>query len=69
MKKEIKRTPITFNGEDGFEVLYEDTEIWSGDACEYCMYEEWNDWIVTFASCEEVHGCGNRQPTYFQFIK
>ena len=29
MKTEIKRTPITFNGEDGFEVLYEDTEIFS----------------------------------------
>lgn len=69
MKKEIKRTPITFNGEDGFEVLYEDTEIWSGDACEYCMYEEWYGWEECSAPCAVVHGCYLRKPTYFQFIK
>lgn len=69
MKKEIKRTPITFNGEDGFEVLYEDTEIWLSEACWYCMYEEWNDWSETLAPCNIVHGCGSGKPTYFQFIK
>lgn len=69
MKKEIKRTPITFNGEDGWEVLYEDTDIWSGDACKYCMYEKWNGCSETLASCDIVHGCGFYQPTYFQFIK
>lgn len=69
MKKEIKRTPITFNGEDGFEVLFEDTEIWHGDACEYCMYEEWFGWEEAAATCDLVHGCGLCKPTYFQFIK
>lgn len=69
MKKEIKRTPITFNGKDGFEVLYEDTEIWQGDVCEFCMYNEWNDWSEGAATCDVVHGCGFGRPTYFQFIK
>lgn len=69
MKIEIERTPITFNGEDGFEVLYEDTDIWIEDACDYCMYNEWNDWSGTLASCGIVHGCGSGKPTYFQFIK
>lgn len=69
MKTEIKRIPITYNGEDGFEVLYKDTEIFSGDACEYCMYNEWNDWRDAAATCVDVHGCGFGQPTYFKFIK
>ncbi len=69
MKKEVKRTPITFNGEDGFEVLYEDTEIWQGDACQFCMYEESFGWDECVASCDIVHGCGLGQSTYFQFVK
>lgn len=69
MKKEIKRTPITFNGEDGFEVLYEDNEIWMQDACNYCMYDGWDGWRECLASCNTVHGCGIGAPTYFQFIK
>ena len=69
MKIEIKRTPITYNGEDGFEVLYEDTEIFRYDACDYCMYNEWNDWSEIAASCVDVHGCYLGKPTYFQFIK
>lgn len=69
MKNEIKRTPITFNGEDGFEVLYKDTRIDSGDACDYCMYNEWNGWVDAAATCVDVHGCGYGRPTYFQFIK
>ena len=69
MKKEIKRTPITFNGEDGFEVLIEDSEIYIEDSCEYCMYEEWFGWEESSASCAVVHGCYLGKPTYFQFIK
>ena len=69
MKKEIKRAPITFNGEDGFEVLIEDSEIYIEDSCEYCMYEEWFGWEEFSASCEVVHGCYFGKPTYFQFIK
>ena len=69
MKKEIKRTPITFNGEDGFKVLYEDTEIEIGDACEYCMYKDWFGWDDLVSTCDIVHGCGIGQSTYFQFIK
>ena len=69
MKKEIKRTPITFKGEDGFEVLIEDTEIWPGESCRYCIYDNWDGWIECLASCETVHGCGSGTPTYFQFIK
>lgn len=69
MKKEIKRTPITFNGEDGFEVLIEDSEIYIEDSCEYCMYGEWFGWVECSASCAIVHGCYLGKPTYFQFIK
>ena len=69
MKKELKRTPITFNGEDGFEVLYEDTEIWRGDACLFCMYEEWHGWFECGAPCNVVHGCGSGTSTYFRFVK
>ena len=68
MKTEIKRTPITFNGEDGFEVLIEDTELWPGDACLYCMYSEWDNWSECAATCNDVHGCGDIKPNYFQFI-
>lgn len=69
MKKEIKRTPITFNGEDGFIVLIEDSEINIEESCEYCMYEEWFGWEECYASCAVVHGCYLGKPTYFQFIK
>lgn len=69
MKKEIKRTPITFNGEDGFEVLIEDSEIDIEESCEFCMYEGCFGWIEFSASCELVHGCVLGKPTYFQFIK
>lgn len=69
MKKIIKRTPITFHGEDGFEVLIEDTNIWLGDGCDYCMYNNWDGWKECIASCDIVHGCGFGRPTYFQFFK
>ena len=69
MKKEIKRTPITFNGEDGFEVLYQDTDICTCDCCEYCMYDGWNGWNECLAPCDIVHGCNIEKSTYFQFIK
>lgn len=69
MKREIKRTPITFNGEDGFEVLYQDSEILESDACEYCMYEEWLGWSDCAGTCCTVHGCGLGKATYFEFLK
>lgn len=69
MKREIKRTPITFNGEDGFEVLFEDTSIIPMVSCECCMYEEWDGYDECAASCCTVHGCEFGRPTYFQFIK
>lgn len=69
MKKEIKRTPITFNGVNGFEVLYQDTDIWSGDECDYCMYDGWDGWKECLATCDIVHGCDIEKSTYFQFIK
>lgn len=69
MKKEIKRTPITYNGEDGFEVLIEDNVILMQDACNYCMYNEWDGWEECAASCSDVHRCGIGTSTYFKFIK
>lgn len=69
MKKEIQRTPITYNGEDGFEVLFEDNEVPREDLCTFCMYEDWFGWNVSSASCCTVHGCGFDSSTYFQFLR
>lgn len=69
MKKEIKRTPFTFHGVDGFKVLYEDPEICIGDTCQYCMFKDWSNISGITPWCDIVHGCGIGQSTYFQFIK
>lgn len=69
MKTEIERCPITYNGEDGFEVLYIDYDLWDDDVCEYCMYHGWYDYRDSLATCVDVHGCSVGRPTFFQFIK
>lgn len=69
MKHIIKRTPITFKGEDGFEVLIEDNDIWMQDACNHCMYQNWDGFRECQASCATVHECGVGTPTYFLFFK
>lgn len=69
MKTEIKRTPITFNGEDGFEVLYEDSDIFVINTCNLCMYKNDNNRIDCQAPCCTIHKCLPSRPTYFKFIK
>lgn len=67
MKSILKKTPITYNGRDGFEILIHDDSIWSVDSCDYCMYEEYYNWSESSAPCFVVHGCGALSPTYFVF--
>ena len=67
MKKVIKRTPITFNGVDGYEVLIRDSEVCGIECCEKCMFYNYTTSSETAALCFEVHGCGRSQFQYFVF--
>lgn len=67
MITEIKRTPITYNGKDGWEILVSDTEPEEYDICDLCMYRDWDDWENCDASCIDVHGCLLSTFTYFIF--
>ena len=67
MITEKKRTPITWWGKDGWEILMEDDFPFEDDVCELCMYREWNDWEDCGVSCGIIHGCGVGQKTYFIF--
>lgn len=69
MITELKRTPITWNGEDGWEILVQDDCIFEEDTCNFCMYRDWNDWENVAATCVDVHGCGVFQDKYFIFKK
>lgn len=69
MITEIKRNPITYKGEDGWEVLVRDTDPAKYDICELCIYREWDDWSNTGATCLDVHGCILSSFTYFIFKK
>lgn len=67
MITELKRTPITWNGEDGWEILVLDDFPFEDNVCEMCMYNEWNDWENVAATCVDVHGCGVSQNKFFIF--
>lgn len=69
MIQELKRTPITFNGVDGWEVLVKDDEIeWESTwVCERCIYFAWNGEEETKAPCNIVHGCLGDYQTYYKF--
>lgn len=67
MITELKRTPITWNGEDGWEILVENDYPFEVYPCDLCMYRYWNDYDNCDASCIDVHGCGLFQKTYFIF--
>lgn len=67
MKKVIKKTPITFNGVDGFEVLIKDSEVWAGDCCDKCIYSNYVPSSEIGADCCTVHSCGTSPFTYFGF--
>lgn len=69
MIQELKRTPITFNGVDGWEILIKDDEIhWEYDwVCERCMYFDWDDEEETLAPCDIVHGCLADYQVYYKF--
>ena len=67
MKKVIKKTPITHNGVDGFEVLVKDSEVWAEECCEKCMYSGYMPSSEIGADCCTVHSCGSSPYTYFVF--
>lgn len=71
MKQIVKKTPITFNGVDGWEVLILDTGAkWEdGSLCDRCMYKDWDNVEETMASCDIVHHCTIDFPAYFKFEK
>lgn len=67
MKKIISKTPITFNGVDGYEVLVEDKSVCVQDVCELCMYDGWHSDELPGITCPEVHLCGVLTFRYFIF--
>ena len=67
MKKVIKKTPITFNGVDGFEILVRDGGVWAEECCEKCMYSGYMPSSEIGADCCTVHSCGSSPYTYFVF--
>lgn len=69
MIQELKRTAITFNGVDGWEVLIKDDEIQLGDKgiCERCMYRDWREEKETLTPCNIVYRCIEDWQTYFEF--
>lgn len=67
MKKIIKKTPITFNGVEGFEVLVNDSEVWAAECCEKCMYSYYVPSSEIVTDCCTVHGCSTSPFTYFAF--
>lgn len=68
MITELKRTPITFDGKDGWEILLEDDCELDENVCGSCIYRDWNDWSGCGTTCVDVHGCGYRQRSFFIFI-
>lgn len=69
MIQELKRTPITFDGVDGWEVLVRDDEIKLNEtcACFQCKYVVW-DWMsLTGATCDGNHDCLDSNQMYFRF--
>lgn len=67
MKKIIGKTPITFNGVEGFKILVLDGEIWGAECCEKCMYSNYQPSYEIGADCCTVHSCGTSPYTYFLF--
>ena len=67
MKKVIKKTPITFNGVDGFEILVRNGGVWAEECCEKCMYSGYMPSSEIGADCCTVHSCGSSPYTYFVF--
>lgn len=66
----LKKTPITFNGINGWEVLIVDNEIDKKgmNPCQCCMYTDWMD-RGTNANCMDVHECCLTECDYFVFVE
>lgn len=69
MITELKRTPITWNGKDGWEILVEHDYPCQTNICELCMYGDPDEMAKCEPSCITVHDCGMYRRTYFIFEK
>lgn len=69
MIQELKRTPITFDDVDGWEVLMVDDNLTGMEelSCYLCMYYEWCDKWEELPPCDIVHGCVIDKRAYFIF--
>lgn len=69
MIHEVKRTPITFNGVDGWEILVKNDDIMLGSylACDRCMFQDWSDDEEFAECCHIVHNCTMDFQKYFIF--
>lgn len=61
----IKKTPITFKGEDCMEVMVHDDNIVDCTCCFLCMYRDFEIDNELMASCMEIHGCTVDCSNYF----
>ena len=69
MITELKRTPITFDGKDGWEILILNDCPHVVCVCELCIFRDWTGQHDTDATCIQVHGCGYSPFSYFIFKK
>ena len=69
MITELNRTPITWKGKDGWEVLVQNDCPHVVCVCELCMYRDWNGWRYYGTPCRIMKGCGSSLYTYFIFKK
>lgn len=69
MITEIKRTPITWDGKDGWEILVQNDCPQVVCVCQLCIYHYWDGWKKRGTTCRILKGCGNSLYTYFIFKK
>lgn len=70
MKRVIKKSPITFYGVDGWQVLVNDVDVYKrGESpCENCMYDDEMNYDCD-ATCQNIHGCTRFLYNYFVFVE
>ena len=61
----VKKTPITFKGEDCMEVLVHDDNINDCRCCLLCMYRDFEIDNELMATCMDIHGCPADCSQYF----
>lgn len=69
MIQELKRTPITFNGVDGWEVMVLDDDLRHGGivGCDKCIYDYNEISRMEDVPCPVITGCWYDDRVYFEF--